>query len=349
MSIGADIGTYNIVLCKRDAEKGFVYKREINAFLEIPIDESNRFVYNMIRAAKLDEGTPQERKVPIMEDKKAKMAYMMGEAAVNMAYAIDKLELKRPMKDGCLNPKERSAQQMMNKMVHGMIEKCSSGETLYFSKPANAINEETDADYHAKVLESIFKAFKDPSGNSVKAHPINEGLALVYAELAAKQWTGCGVSFGAGMVNVCFSIYGSPIFEFSLVNSGDWIDKMAAKATGESATYINKEKLKLDLTIESTELVQRAIKAQYEIMVQKTITGIKKGLEQSENKIRADNPIDIVIAGGTSCPNGFDVLFRNTIAGAGLPLPIGSIIRPQDPLHSVARGCLLAAEAADQS
>ena len=151
------------------------------------------------------------------------------------------------------------------------------------------------------------------------------------------------------MVNVCFSIYGNPIFEFSLVNSGDWIDKMAAKAVGESVSYINKEKLKLDLTVDSNELVQRAIKAQYEIMVQKTITGIKKGLEQSENKIRADNPIDIVIAGGTSCPNGFDVLFRNTITQAGLPIPIGSIIRPNDPLYSVARGCLLAAEAADQS
>ena len=118
---------------------------------------------------------------------------------------------------------------------------------------------------------------------------------------------------------------------------------------GESVSYINKEKLKLDLTVDSNELVQRAIKAQYEIMVQKTITGIKKGLEQSENKIRADNPIDIVIAGGTSCPNGFDVLFRNTITQAGLPIPIGSIIRPNDPLYSVARGCLLAAEAADQS
>ena len=213
----------------------------------------------------------------------------------------------------------------------------------------NAINEETDADYHAKVLEAIFKAFKDSENHRVKPNSINEGLALVYAELAAKQWTGCGVSFGAGMVNVCFSIYGNPIFEFSLVNSGDWIDKMAAKAVGESVSYINKEKLKLDLTVDSNELVQRAIKAQYEIMVQKTITGIKKGLEQSENKIRADNPIDIVIAGGTSCPNGFDVLFRNTITQAGLPIPIGSIIRPNDPLYSVARGCLLAAEAADQS
>jgi hypothetical protein len=343
--IGADIGTYNLVLCKRDEEGKFIYKKEINAFLEIPIDDDNRFVFNMMKNAELSAG----RKVPIIENKEEKIAYVMGEAAINMAYAINKLEVKRPMKDGCLNPKEKSAQQIMNKMVHGMIGTCSPNETLYFSKPANAINEETDADYHAKVLEAIFKAFKDKDGNKVKPHPINEGLALVYAELTEKQWTGCGVSLGGGMVNVCFAIYGNPIFEFSLVNAGDYIDKMAAKATGESSTYVNKEKLKLDLTIDSTVLVQRALKAQYELMVQKTVLGIKKGLEQSESKIRADNPIDIVIAGGTSCPNGFDILFRNIVAQSGLPLPIGSIIRPSDPLFSVSRGCLIAAEAANKS
>ena len=349
MSVGFDAGTYNLVLCRRDENGKFIYKKEVNAFLEIPIEDNNRFVFNMMRTAKLDEGTPRERPVPIAEDKETKMAYVMGEAAINMAYTINTLEVKRPMKDGCLNPREKNAQRIMNKMVHGLIETSSPDETLYFSKPANAINEETDADYHTKVLEAIFKAFKDKEGNRVKAHSINEGLALVYAELAAKQWTGCGISFGAGMVNVCFAIYGSPIFEFSLVNSGDWIDKMAGKAIGESSTYINKEKLKLDFTKDVPELAQRAIKAQYEIMIQKTITGIKKGLEKSENKVRSDNPIDIVIAGGTSCPNGFDVVFRNTIAQAGLPIPVGSIIRPQDPLYSVARGCLLAAEAADAS
>lgn len=348
MSYGIDCGTYNLVLCKRDAEGKFIYKREVNAFLEIPCDEENRFVFNMMKATKLDEGTPKERKVPVIENKETKTAYVLGEAAVNVAYTMN-LELKRPMKDGCLNPKERSAQQIMNKMIHGLIESAAPDETIYFSKPANALNEETDADYHAKVLEAILKAFKDKDGNRVKPRPINEGLALIYAELAAKQWTGCGVSFGAGMVNVCFSIYGNPVFNFSLVNSGDWIDRMAAKAVGESPTYINKEKLKLDLSTEPTDFVQKAIKTQYELMIQKTVMGIKKGLETSDHKVRADNPIDIVIAGGTSCPNGFDVLFRNMITQVGLPIPVGSIIRPQDPLYSVARGCLLAAEAADQS
>lgn len=48
----------------------------------------------------------------------------------------------------------------------------------------------------------------------------------------------------AGMVNICYAMYGNPVFSFSIVNSGDWIDKQAAKATGESISFINKEKTK---------------------------------------------------------------------------------------------------------
>jgi len=337
MAIGFDCGTYNLVCCKRDDEGNFVNKREVNAFLRMPLE--NRFVFNMMKKAG----------VPLIERKDNNTAYALGEAAVNMAYTMTGIELRRPMNAGCLNPQEKSAQQIMSIMIHSLLDEVKSdGETLYYSVPANAINEETDADYHAKVLEQIFRAFKDGEGRKISAHPINEGLALVYAELADKAYTGIGISFGAGMVNLCFAIYGAPIFQFSLVNSGDWIDKMSAKATGETPTFINKEKMKADLTIEPESLVQRAIKAQYEIMMSKTITGIKGGLEEKGNKARHDNPIDIVIAGGTSQPPGFDTMFKELVGRANLPIEIGNIIRPKDPLYSVARGCLIAAEAADQ-
>jgi actin-like ATPase involved in cell morphogenesis len=287
--------------------------------------------------------------VPLIERKEAGVAYALGEAAVNIAYTMNNVELKRPMKDGCLNPREKYAQQVMSIMMHSLLDDLDhEKELLYYSVPANAINQETDADYHAKILEAVFNAFEDENGKKVEAHPINEALALVYAELESKSYTGIGISFGAGMVNLCFSIFGAPAFEFSLVNSGDWIDKMAAKATGESPTFINKEKMKLDLTVDSDSLVQRAIKSQYEIMIQKTITGIKKGVEKAGNKARGDNAIDIVIAGGTSSPPGFEKLFSDVIKEANVPIEIGEIIQPSDPLYSVARGCLVAAEAAAQ-
>lgn len=334
-AIGFDCGTYNLVCCKRASGDEFSYKREVNAFLEMPLE--NRFVFNMMKSAG----------VPLIEQPESNLAYALGESAVNMAYTMTQIELKRPMKDGCLNPKERHAQQIMNVMCHSLIGEIKGDNTqLYYSVPANAINQETDADYHGKVLEAMFRSYRSEKGFKVDPHPINEALALVYAELGNKAWTGFGISCGAGMVNVCYAMYGAPIFQFSIVNSGDWIDKMASKALGEeTTTYVNREKTHADLTIENPEaLVQRAIKAQYEIMIQHTVSGIKKGVEDAGNKARSEQPIDIVVAGGTSMPKGFDVLFRKILDQSKISMKIGEVIRPKDPLYSVARGCLIAAE-----
>lgn len=333
MPIGFDVGTYNLVCCTRDENKNFVNKREINAFIELPLE--NRFVFDMMKQAG----------APLIE--RENVAYVIGEAAVNMAYTLSQLELKRPMSGGCVNPREKDAFQILSIMIHSLLDNVKQdNETLYYCVPANAINEETDADYHTKVLEAIFRAYESDNGLKVNAHPINEALALVYAELGKKAFTGIGISFGAGMVNLCYSMYGNPLFKFAIVNSGDWIDRQAAKATGESPTFINKEKTKVDLTATPTNLVERAVQTQYRIMIEHTINEIKKGLSNTSKAVHSDNPVDIVIAGGTSSPPGFDKLFRDTIMQAKLGIKVGEVIRPSDPLYSVARGCLIAAEAA---
>lgn len=330
--IGYDAGTYNAIACRRNEKGDFVYKREINAFLELPLE--NRFVFNMMKQAG----------VPLIE--RENVAYALGEAAVNMAYTLPTLELKRPMKDGCVNPKERDAFQIMNIMAHSLIDPVEQdGTKLYYSVPANAINQETDADYHSRVLESIFKSYVSDEGYKVDPKPINEALAIVYAELQKKAFTGVGVSCGAGMVNVCFAMYGNPIFSFAIVNSGDWIDKQAAKATGESPTFINKEKAKVDLSAEPTTLVERAIITQYRLMIEKTVNGIREGLASAKQAVKTENPVDFVVAGGTSMAKGFTDIFSQTLKQANLSIPVGEVIRPAEPLYSVAKGALIAAEA----
>lgn len=331
MCCGFDAGTFNLVCCTRDKDGKFDYKREVNAFLEIKLED--RAFLNVMK----------EKDVPIIE--REKVAYIVGETAVQMAYAMSNLELRRPMREGCVNNKEKDAYEILNIMIHSLIENISyDKEPLYFSVPANAINEETDADYHTQILQSIFKAYESDEGYKVIARPINEGLALIYAELADKNYTGIGISFGSGLVNLCYSIFGVPVFQFAIANSGDWIDKMSAKATGETSTFINREKLKISLSDSPKTLVERAIQTQYRIMVQKTIQQIKKGIEDSGKKARHDAPLDIVIAGGTSMPPGFDGLFREILDTEKLPIQVNSVIRPEDPLYSVARGCLIAAE-----
>ena len=334
MAISVDVGTYTLVSCKRNDDKNFVFKKEINAFLELPLE--NRFVFNMMKQAG----------VPLVE--RENVAYALGEAAVNMAYTLPTLELKRPMKDGCVNPKERDAFQIMSIMLHSLIDPISrDGETLYYCVPANAINQETDADYHQKVIESIFRSYESDEGFKVNPKPINEALALVYAELQKKMFTGVGISCGGGMVNVCYAMYGNPIFQFAIVNSGDWIDRQAAKATGESPTFINKEKMKVDLTKEPKTLIERAIITQYRLMIEKTITGIKDGLASAKQSVKSEHPVDFVVAGGTSMATGFVEIFSETLRQANLSIQVGEVIRPAEPLFSVAKGCLIAAEAAD--
>ena len=336
MAIGVDVGTYTLVSCKRNESNDLVFKKEINAFLELPLE--NRFVFNMMRQAG----------VPLIE--REKLAYALGEAAVNMAYTLPTLELKRPMKDGCVNPKERDAFQIMSIMLHSLVEPVSrDGETLYYCVPANAINQETDADYHQKVVESIFKSYESETGYKVTPKPINEALAIVYAELGAKAFTGVGISCGGGMINVCYAMYGNPIFQFAIVNSGDWIDRQAAKATGESPTFINKEKMKVDLRKDPETLIERAIITQYRLMIEKTIQGIKEGLASAKQAVKSEHPVDFVVAGGTSMATGFVDIFAETLRQANLTIKVGDVIRPEEPLYSVSKGCLIAAEAADSS
>jgi hypothetical protein len=334
MSIGVDVGTFTLVSCKRDKEKNFAFKKEINAFLELPLE--NRFVFNMMKQAG----------VPLVE--RDNVAYALGESAVDMAYTLPTLELKRPMKDGCVNPKEKDAFQILSIMLHSLIDPPAyDGEKMYYCIPANAINQETDADYHQRVVESIFKSYVSEDGYKVDPKPINEALALVYAELGKKAFTGVGISCGGGMVNVCYSMFGNPIFQFAIVNSGDWIDKQAAKATGESPTFINREKMKVNLAAEPKNLVERAIITQYRLMIEKTVSGIRDGLANAKKAIKSEHPVDFVVAGGTASATGFTEIFTDVLKQADLPIAVGDVIRPNEPLFSVAKGCLIAAEAAN--
>lgn len=716
MPIGFDCGTFNLI-CSRKSEgkEGVTSKREINAFIEVPLE--NPYTFNALK----DVG------VPLIERKEGKMAYAVGEAAVNIAYTWDSIPLKRPMAQGCVNPKEKSAFNILKTMIHSLMGEVSyDGETVCYSIPANAINDETDADYHRKVLESIFKSY-EVNGKKINPVAINEALALVYAELGNKmltgvgmsclcpgtkiytdrgilniedvelgdkvithkgrwrevkniivkhfegtatkmqlqgysdntdcykfvdnhelyvkrnnewQWVGCeeveegeivgepiikrerpegvdsinmticerttsskeyikkkievsadvqrligyflgdgsligreqGIQFdfgpteqkyvddvqeilkknfskgssfidrcnyednqgirvrcyskgmyswfknhcyksgvkiypwdvsrlnrthcisllcglirsdgfisnktvsfhntdttliilvkqlfsklgiaanvglreprentlgcgriiegkkdewrvsagckfsnlqalkeiienincsnsrftqrlfvegdfccsrvqkveyehykgevydlqieedhsfsgpfltihncGAGMINVCYANMSVPVFQFSLVNSGDWIDERAAKAVGESPTFINKEKHKINLLKEPENMIERAIQTQYRLMIENTVKGIKDGFDTAAKKgkkVRTDHPVDIVVAGGTASPEGFDKLVKETIDEVGLPIEIGEIRRPKDHLYAVARGCLRAAERSEEA
>jgi hypothetical protein len=329
MGIGFDAGPFNLICARRGEGDEVKIKKDINAFIKIPID--NSYMINMFKKAQ----------VAIIERKK--MGYVCGEAALNMAYTLG-VDLCRPMKDGTVNPTESDSFEILKTMIHSLIGEVSRDkETVYYCIPADAINAETNAFYHQKVLEQIFKAYS-VNKKTVLAYPINEALALIYAELQTKNYTGIGLSFGAGMVNFCYSIFSQPAISFSIVNSGDWIDKQVAKATNTPVTFVNKEKMKIDLLKSPTTPMERAIITTYRILIETTITQIKDAIVKEGQKVRTEAPLDIVIGGGTATPNGFEHLIREAINSSDFPVPVGDIIKPKDHLFAVARGCLCAAE-----
>jgi len=60
----------------------------------------------------------------------------------------------------------------------------------------------------------------------------------------------------------------------------------------------------------------------------------------SEVKSQFDVPIDIVVAGGTSMPNGFCEKLRKVVAKLKLPFEIKDVRKSNDPINSVVKGCL---------
>ena len=100
-----------------------------------------------------------------------------------------------------MSPSESEALPMIEMLISRMIGPArQSGELLYYSIPGEPLDTEVNLGYHKKSLQSMIQKL------GYNAKPINEGLAVVFAELSGDEhFTGIGMSFGGGMVNVCFA------------------------------------------------------------------------------------------------------------------------------------------------
>ena len=56
------------------------------------------------------------------------------------------------------------------------------------------------------------------------------------------------------------------------------------------------------------------------------------------------NPLSIVIAGGTSQAEGYISQFTQKLQDNNFPLQIKEVRHAKDPLHAVAKGCLIASK-----
>ncbi|ESS11087.1 MAG: hypothetical protein A07HR60_02232 [uncultured archaeon A07HR60] len=168
-------------------------------------------------------------------------------------------------------------------------------------------------------------------------------MAVIYSELADNSFTGLGISFGAGMTNVCLSYYAVPVLKFSVARGGDWVDEQAAQATGtpiDKVTSVKEDEFELDFQTDVGG-VQGALSIYYENLLDYVIEKLVQEVDQEDIEENLDVPI--VVTGGTASPEGFEQLFEDHVDNAGIPFSISSVTHADEPLYSVTRGALVAA------
>lgn len=336
--LGLDVGTKNIVLSyRKDNKVNFI--REINGFYKMPVE--NQYAKSMLK----------QLGIPFIASEDGKHLIALGEQAEKIAVTFGGY-LRRPMERGTLSVSEKEAMNIMAVIIRSIVGDLKEDAVLYYCIPADAINAKTNSAFHAKIVQAILDGYVSSSGNKLKAFPINEARALVFSQIPDK--TGIGVSFGAGMINISYCLFGMPVYEFSIVGSGDWIDAESARATGnlDMVEGVERPKALVTAAKESIDLrngipndpLLRAIYFHYQLLIEKVTNGIIKGFLENQNKAKAPMAMPIIVAGGTSSPPGFVDMFRDSFKKQEMPFQVGEIKAASNPLYAVSEGCLIVSE-----
>jgi len=319
---GLDIGTAFIVCAEKKGQE-VVFRSQRNAFFDI---EHTDFTKQMLTKSKVNY---------IIQ---GKTLNVVGDEALKFANLFSK-EARRPLNKGVISPSEKEALPMVELILKTVIGRPRyPGEILYFSIPGNPLDADFDTVYH----KNIFAGFLKKLGYKPKS--IYEGLAVIFSELADENFTGIGISFGAGMVNVCLACMSVPVFTFSVTKAGDWIDRQVAKALAETASRVCAIKEnKLDLTKEKeVTKIEQALSIYYDNLLDYVVENIIAEFERSKKPPELDKPITIVLSGGSTCPKGFLERFKQVLRKSDFPLAVGKVKMASEPLLSVAKGALVA-------
>lgn len=321
---GLDVGTANLLSAVQDYEGNVIIKQQRNAFIDI---EQNDFTRNML--------TKMDVQYVILNNR----MIVIGDPAFDLAQ-IHNRELRRPMADGMISPKEQDALPIEKLLIDRLLGPPQvANEVVYYSVPANPIDMEMNVVYHQGIFGDMLKRL------GYHPKPIIEGHCIVFAELDEDDFTGIGISCGGGMFNVCVSYRTLPALTFATSRGGDWIDRNVAKVLGIKSSRATAIKEKgVDLRNPRTR-EEQAIDLYYRELIRYTLQEIKKRFETAESMPQFPDPVDMVFAGGTSKIGGFIDVVKDELSRMQFPIPIKTVRRADDPLTSTARGALVAAAA----
>lgn len=330
MSKGLDVGTSFIVLSETQEDK-IVFKDFRDAFYVIkpstPV--ANKMIEKGLKG-----------KVFIKDGDGSFI--LLGQDAIQKAVERNETA-RRPMYRGVVSVKEKDAKRILAYILKEVAGQASEpNEKLVFCVPAQPVDQE-DSDFDVGYHEDVVKSILSEIGYDAKS--VNEAEALCYAELEDTDYTGVGISCGAGMTNVCVMLNGEPTVLFSTTKSGDWVDRMASVATGEpdSVVQVEKEGGGFKVGEPNGNPVLSAVSSYYERLIEYTAKQLSAALTGHKSLPKFKNPIKIVVAGGTSQADGYIEKLKEKLIESEFPLPIEIVKHADDPLHSVSKGCLIAA------
>ena len=337
-AVGVDIGT-GFISCAEQTDANIEFRKVRDAFFKL---NPSKF----LEGAATDFGENMLKTSGAHYVKVDDIIYVLGDDAFKFASLFHQ-ECLRPMSQGVLNPKQPVSNLMVGELVKAVAGRpTSENDVLYYCVPAEPIDADFDVEYHKQILSGVFADLGYKNINVM-----TEGLAVVYSELADTQYTGIGMSFGAGMCNIVYSFMGMPVFAFSLSRGGDWIDSHAAQHTDETNNVVTSIKEKADFSLyDSTSGIQRAISIYYESLLTYVVQQFKELYERTPKKQLPNVTMEmpIVIAGGTSLVLGFVEKLRELIKD-DFPVPISEVKHAEQPLFAVSNGLYQAAKLSAQT
>jgi hypothetical protein len=319
---GLDVGTANLASAIQDADGNVIIKIQRNAFIDVDADDYTR---NML--------TKLNVQYVVLDGKMV----VVGDPAFELANILNR-ETRRPMKGGVISPNESDAMPIEKLLLANLLgEPNYPRERVYFSVPADPIDADFNVVYHRGVFSGLVKKLGfDPK-------PLGEGHAVVFAELAEDDFTGIGISCGGGMFNICVAYKSIPALSFSTTRGGDWLDRNIATVLGIKASRATAIKERGVDIRNPRNREEEAVEIYYRNLISYTLEAIKTRFESAEGMPSFPEPVEIVCAGGTSMIGGFVEVFRDEFESIHFPIQVKNIRRAEDPLFSVAKGCLVAA------
>lgn len=329
---GLDVGTSFVILSSNNDEGKVEYNEIRDAFYVIK--PSTPIATKMI-----EKGL--KGKVFVKDEDGSFV--ILGQDAIEKAVERND-NAKRPMYRGVVSAKEKNARRVLTFILQEVAGKAKTkNEKLVFCVPAQPIDQEDD-EFDVGFHEDVVKSVLSDLGYESKA--INEAEALCYSELENDDYTGVALSWGAGMVNCCVMLNGEPVLTFSTTKSGDWIDRMAAVATGEPDSIVQAEKEEGGFVIGEPcdNQILEAVSSYYERLIDYTTKQLTAHLEACNALPKFKDPLPVVVGGGTSRAKGFVAMLEKKLKDNNFPVELKEVRHASDPLHAVSRGCLIAAE-----